>query len=251
MKLLHSPPYHPCSNLIAERAIQTVKNYLKRHLFEARAKNVKFSIKNQLFAFLYAYRNTPTAANVVPAQMIFRQKPRTLLTSVNPIFSQKNEKIFQNKNAKSYSVGEKVYFKTQEKFWEKGCVVDRQSTLTYLVRLKSGIVKQFHVDQLRKRLKICDNYVQHLPSENTNSRDLNHLLPLPSKNTAPDMFGSARTASVTQRVTVDRTAADPMVLGVGGPATRTATPEPRRVAISSPPLRRSERVSRPPERLGY
>ena len=61
IKHLKSAPYHPASNGLAERAVQTVKGALKK---DARGE----SAKTQLAWFLFRYRLTPhSTTGIAPA----------------------------------------------------------------------------------------------------------------------------------------------------------------------------------------
>ena len=72
-----SAPYHPSSNGLAERAVQTVKQGLKK-LREG-------SIKDKVARFLFVYRNTPqsTTGNS-PAELLFGRKLNTRFDQLKP-----------------------------------------------------------------------------------------------------------------------------------------------------------------------
>ena len=72
-----SAPYHPASNGLAERSVQTFKEAMKK------AKGT--DIETQLSCFLFHYRNTPHATTGhTPAELLLGRKPRSHLTLMQP-----------------------------------------------------------------------------------------------------------------------------------------------------------------------
>ena len=72
-----SSPYHPATNGLAERAVQVVKNGLK--------KNMKGNMELSLARFLFHYRNTPhETTGLIPAELLLGRKPRTHLDLIHP-----------------------------------------------------------------------------------------------------------------------------------------------------------------------
>jgi len=103
-------PYHPSSNELAERAVQTFKNGLK-HTQGA-------SIQERMFKFLFTYQITPlTTTGVAPAQLLMGRRLRSHLDWLFPDLSQRVEKqqanqAKQHDNAKplrSFQVDDPVY----------------------------------------------------------------------------------------------------------------------------------------------
>ena len=75
IKHLTSAPYHPASNGLAERVIQTLKNALKKNPGEV-------SLPTQIYRFLFQYRLTPhSTTGIAPAESILGQ--RHVLTSTS------------------------------------------------------------------------------------------------------------------------------------------------------------------------
>ena len=74
---IKSAPYHPASNGLAERMVQTLKQGLKK------MEVGKFQEKLQ--RVLMAYRNTPhTITAITPAELLLRRKPKTLFDLAKP-----------------------------------------------------------------------------------------------------------------------------------------------------------------------
>ena len=76
-----SPPYHPATNGLAERAVQTVKKGLK--------KMKSGTLQNKLSCFLFRYRNTPQSTN--PSQLLLGRKMRSPLDVIHPDLQRKVE----------------------------------------------------------------------------------------------------------------------------------------------------------------
>lgn len=149
---LTTAPYHPSSNGLAERAVQTFKGMLKRLEF-----GKKESINTQVSRLLFAYRNTPcTVTGQSPAGMLFKTKPRTRLEQVKPSTSkdlQKSCDSMAQKGARGnrrFEEGDKVLalsFRGGER-WIPGVIAERLGEVMYRIRAAGGMLKR-HADQLR------------------------------------------------------------------------------------------------------
>lgn len=74
---LASAPYHPSSNGLVERAVQTVKKSLK--------KITSGTLRARLARFLAAYRFTPhSTTGLSPAEMMFGRRVRTRWDLLRP-----------------------------------------------------------------------------------------------------------------------------------------------------------------------
>lgn len=71
------PPNNPASNGLAERAVQTFKEGLRR--------NTEGSMDTRISRFLLQYRSTPhSMTGMSPAELLFGHRPRTLLDLIVP-----------------------------------------------------------------------------------------------------------------------------------------------------------------------
>ena len=77
---IFSAPYHAASNGLAERAVQTVKQGLK--------KMNGGSLASKLYRFLARYRVTPhSTTQTSPAELLLKRKPRSRLDLLLPDIS--------------------------------------------------------------------------------------------------------------------------------------------------------------------
>ena len=139
--LLHSPPYHPTSNGLGERAVQVVKRGLRK-LFPTPEKETS---RRALAVFLFAYRNTPsTTTSKSPNEMLLSFSPRTLLTNLNPAF---NPVIRSLENVDLYRENDIVLLRVGKKPVVTGKVLRKLSATRYLVCAK-GILMKPHINQM-------------------------------------------------------------------------------------------------------
>nr|CAI5840449.1 unnamed protein product [Callosobruchus analis] len=139
-----SAPYHPATNGMAERCVQTFKQSLRALKGD--------NISKQLDKFLLHYRVTPhCVTGVSPAFLMFGRDIRTRLDFLKPqnkSLEHTNNNI--TRNVREFSVGERVecrdYIHSDK--WEFGRVTERVGKLHYLVRLDDGRIWKRHVDQM-------------------------------------------------------------------------------------------------------
>ncbi len=220
-------PYHPSSNGLAERAVQTFKKGIKHTAGK--------TIQEKLSKFLFTYRITPhTTTGTAPAQLLMGRQLRTRLDRLFPDLSQRVQKhqakqSQQHDTAKplrSFMIDDSVYvkdFSSPTLSWIPGKVVKVSGPLSYHVELQSGRVVRRHVDAVRKRV------VSHLPLVTSSPSALDEEdLYLPNvPQTHPDTQETARAPTL------------PL-------PTPNAPPQ-----CDQPPIRRSTRHRPPPDRLSY
>lgn len=156
-----SPPYHPASNGLAERMVQTMKEGFRKQLLEDSNRQTSRTLQHRIDNFLFAYRNTPhSLTGLTPAEMFLKVKPRTPLSFLKPHLTtemeSKKEKIKIRSDShrgkpRAFLVDEKVFVRTvrNEKVnWQPGIVTTIVSPVTYKVKV-DGRTRFVHVDHLR------------------------------------------------------------------------------------------------------
>ena len=144
-------PYHPSSNGLAERAVQTYC--------------LQGPMEHRLTQFLFKYRVTPqTTTNLSPAQLLMGRRLRTTLDLLHPDTSKrvedKQRRLMTDKNPRTFAVGDKVFARdVLHKKWIPAMVFKITGPLSYHVETNTGVVLRKHVDHLRP----------HYPSDMTTS----------------------------------------------------------------------------------
>ena len=120
-------PYHPSSNGLAERAVQT----FKRGLIATKGQ----SLQERLSKFLFTYRISPhTTTGVAPAQLLMNRRLRSRFDRLFPDLQQQvqqkqAQQAVQHDNSKplrSFAVGDSVYtrdFSASSPTWIPGTLV--------------------------------------------------------------------------------------------------------------------------------
>ena len=152
---VRTPPYHPASNGLVERAVQTFKEGTRR------LKNR--TVETRLARFLLQYRVTPhSSTRTSPSELMLGRRLRTVLDLLHPDMgrkvwrSQEQQKLAHDSRAKlrSFVAGDAVYARNyrQGPSWLAGVVVDQEGSVLFRVRLSDGTVIRRHSDQLRHRV---------------------------------------------------------------------------------------------------
>ena len=98
--------YHPRSNGQAEKFVDTFKRALRKN-------QDMVTNERSIQKFLAVYRITPnpnTNSGLSPAELMFARKIRSVFDRLLPSLTKKTAKI-ENKMAKAYKPGDKVFFK--------------------------------------------------------------------------------------------------------------------------------------------
>jgi transposase InsO family protein len=190
-------PYHPSSNGLAERAVQTFKSAIKK---------LEGNIETRLIQFLARYRVTPhTTTETSPAELLMGRKLRTTLDLLHPDISckvsTKQEKLNKSdKPLRSFNIGDNVFARNYDgkSKWLPATVIQITGPRSYHVQTSSNIVLRRHIDQLRTRYCKEDNNTTFtnedldkwsFPTSVTNERDPENIIvpplqpPTPQPNT--------------------------------------------------------------------
>ncbi|XP_044139657.1 uncharacterized protein K02A2.6-like [Bufo gargarizans] len=135
-------PYHPASNGLAERFVQSFKKHLLSTLDQVGLSEEK------LLEFLIMYRNTKHATTgLSPAFLMFGRHLRTKLDLVRPQEQSPTP-------PPGFRAGDLVWSQNYRALppWLPGVIDGTLGRRMYLVRLEEGICVRRHLSQLRKRI---------------------------------------------------------------------------------------------------
>ena len=157
IKHLTSAPYHPASNGLAERGVQTLKTAVKKA-------DGGGSLEAQICKFLFQYRLTPhSTTGVSPAELLLNRRPRSRLDLLYPDVSSRVRKnqVKQKANhdnhsrKRTFKFGDLVSVKSQHSKapWLPGVVSTMLSPQRCIVHLDDGRDMERHIDHIRHRMQ--------------------------------------------------------------------------------------------------
>ncbi|XP_050339840.1 uncharacterized protein K02A2.6-like [Bactrocera neohumeralis] len=136
-------PFHPASNGLAERFVQTFKTAVRKNINEG------LSIRCAVVKFLATYRFTPNSNGKTPAELIHGRSVRTMLTQLFETPTQSKSKIV---DTHKFQPNELVYarnFAKGEK-WIKGIIIHPIGKMMFMVKSNRGTIRR-HINQLKPR----------------------------------------------------------------------------------------------------
>ena len=147
-------PYHPASNGLAERAVQTFKKGIQK--FKSG------TIGDRIARFLMQYRVTPhTTTGSSPAELLFGRRLRTRLDAIRPNLERQVEtKLLGQKENYDKRARERTFAETDRVYmrnfgrgetWLAGNIVQTLGPVSFQVRLTDGRLVRHHQNQIRKR----------------------------------------------------------------------------------------------------
>nr|XP_022323016.1 uncharacterized protein K02A2.6-like [Crassostrea virginica] len=143
IKHFRSAPYHPATNGLAERFVQTFKRSMKS------MKNEEMSLNKKIANFLLLYRNAPhSITNETPAKLFHGRNLRTCLDLIRPdtrktVENKIMQSVFEKKGViREFDKEDHVIvrdYRNHDK-WINGQVKSKLGPLTYEVTTESGSV---------------------------------------------------------------------------------------------------------------
>ncbi|XP_056009457.1 uncharacterized protein K02A2.6-like [Ostrea edulis] len=148
-----SAPYHPKTNGLAERFVQTFKNAMKA------SKGDDGSLQKKLCNFLIAYRNAPQqATGETPARLFVGKHLTTKIDILRPnvtktvVKSQDRMREKISSPPRQCSVGDSVLVRDYrgDQKWTRGVVSEQTGPVSYKVEVAPGSEWRRHTDQIIK-----------------------------------------------------------------------------------------------------
>ena len=244
---LRGAPYHPATNGLAERFVQSFKTALKA------AKTSQ--LQKQLDIFLLAYRNVEhSTTGQSPAMVMFGRPLRTRLDLVRPDLRKQTEHSLvdrvKHQKVRSFEIGQHVLARNYRygPKWRKGEILEQIGPLVYKVSVDDMIWKR-HVNQLLL-VNVCDQNENDKVTSDVSVSD--NYMDLPVDNT-PAVVNIAPPSIVAE--TLPRSSAvlpESVAAAEKPPETNVTVPIADAVQVqktATPQRQSSSRVVRPPKRL--
>ena len=171
IKYILSAPYHPSSNGLAERFLQTFKRAMRA------GEKDGLSLNHRLSEFLFTYRATSHATTrASPGELFLQRKLRTRFDLLRPDHKklvasrQATQRPASNNHARlrSFAVGSSVMvcdYRHANK-WIPGTIVRKLGPVTYHVDTGEGTIVKRHVDQLTQRQEPTPNFLTSTDTSN-------------------------------------------------------------------------------------
>ena len=156
VKHIRSAPYHPSTNGLAERFVQTFKHALK-------SSRGSTQVQQRLDTFLLTYRNTPHATTKeTPAMLFIGRRLRSRLDFLKPTVAEvvhqsqdvQRQRRQQHSKDRQFDIGEPVLvrdYRKGEDRWTQGMVMEKTGPVSYKVNVGTQGVWKRHVDQIMTR----------------------------------------------------------------------------------------------------
>ena len=229
IKHIRTAPYHPATNGLAERFVQTFKTAMK-------SGDETVSLNTRLQQFLLCYRSTPHATTKAsPSELLYNRSLRTRLDLLRPstravVQSRQLDQAGRNplQPARALPVGASVMvrdYRSGYPSWIAARITDQQG-LHYQVETYPGVCWRRHIDQIRPA-------AAPLP-EPPQSADWSHSTEAPATTETSQAGGRTEAATVTEH----------QVMPAVTTQTRVAEPD-----VIEPARRYPLRVRKTPERL--
>ena len=179
VKHVRIPPCYPSSNGVAERAVQTLKEGLKKLKVG--------SIETKLSRFLFAYRVTPhSSTGISPAKLMFNRRLHSSLDNLRPDLTKRmhqgqeqQKSTYDRRNrARDFKIGDLVYARNYGPGakWLPEEVVDVIGSTMYEVCLADGHNVRKDANQLRLRVSV-ENHEEATVESDSSDDDFDVKVP--------------------------------------------------------------------------
>jgi hypothetical protein len=153
VELIFSPPYSPATNGVAERAVQTVKQFLR--------KTPGDEWENRHDSFILGHNSSPRANGVAPAEFNLGRRPLTVLDKIHPAAEWTRKQADRDRRVAATATsgrqipeqGRAVTFRNftnpNKRCWQPGRLTKVLGPRRLLVEDQSGVQQERHVDQVK------------------------------------------------------------------------------------------------------
>ncbi|XP_017575179.2 uncharacterized protein K02A2.6-like [Pygocentrus nattereri] len=201
---IQSAPYHPSTNGLAERFVQSLKHSLKASCGQS-------SLHQRLNSFLLSYRNVPhSTTQVSPAILFMKRRLRTSLDLLKPsrmkacVQRQQQAQIERRKQRAKNRVfhpGDQVLAcnYTRGPKWIPATVITKTGPVSYRVKTTEDIVWRRHTDQLLQGAAApAESVSNQINGPKPNQPGSQHLNPSQQRSPAPppDIYCPAELTSI-------------------------------------------------------
>ncbi|XP_018782639.1 PREDICTED: uncharacterized protein K02A2.6-like [Bactrocera latifrons] len=136
-------PFHPASNGLAERFVQTFKTAVRKNINEG------LSVRCAVVKFLATYRFTPNSNGETPAELLHGRSVRIMLTQLFETPAQSKSKIVDKYKFQPIELVYARNFAKGEK-WIKGIIIHPIGKMMFMVKSNRGTIRR-HINQLKPR----------------------------------------------------------------------------------------------------
>ena len=147
-------PYHPASNVLAERAVQTFKAGVK--------KRIVGTLEDWISRFLFAYRTPPhTTTGVSPTEILIGRKLKTRLELIRPVLEERvtdrqtRQKEGHDRTARDrvLQAGDTIYARNHNEgvTWVPAKMVEGAGPLSFRCQWADQRIVRKHHNQIRHR----------------------------------------------------------------------------------------------------
>ena len=263
MKHVCTPPYHPSSNGLVERAVQSLKRGLKK--FESGSLDTKLS------RFLFSYRATPhSSTGLSPAELMFGRKLHSPLDNLRPNLGrqmhqeQERQRSIHDRRTRprEFALEDLVYAQNYGPGakWLPGRVSRTVGSAMFEVTLTDGRQIRRHADQLRSRAPATvnqgvgresepdDDFDMSIPNTGEVPESSNSDLEAEQSDATPTETDTPRTTDESNESSPSRDASESRPHMPSEGDTIGTNPS---IDTGQPSVRRSGRARNPPTYYGH
>lgn len=248
VKHILTAPYHPATNGLAERYVQTLKQAIRSLNPNPQDR------EKELQKILLQYRKMPhSTTRRSPSYLMFNREIKSRLDLIKPIDKHPKEVIDYKFKCRSLNIGDRVavreYIHTDK--WLFGQITDKIGTLHYHIRLDDNRIWKRHIDQIKQIGRNTplepnnDHDVSQIPRSSNQFENID-LSDNVSSNVKPREDYENPVVVQNKDINIDSNVNLPSCVV---DSSRNVNSEPCTMTQDVPTLRRSTRIRKTPNRL--